>query len=172
MRHLVAHRKLRRNQGHRKALLRNLVLSLIEKERIITTVAKAKEARSLAEKMITLGKKGTLHHRRLALKFLNKKNQTKKLFDELAPRFSERNGGYTRIIKTNFRSFYYNRNWIIFTCHNYFDIAIQINYFFVTLNLIQGLVQNDGLYESAVSLLLKIETLFSFLLYNHQKGLL
>ncbi len=99
MRHLVAHRKLRRNQGHRKALLRNLVLSLIEKERIITTVAKAKEARSLAEKMITLGKKGTLHHRRLALKFLNKKNQTKKLFDELAPRFSERNGGYTRIIK-------------------------------------------------------------------------
>ncbi len=99
MRHLVAHRKLRRNQGHRKALLRNLVLSLIERERIITTVAKAKEARSLAEKMITLGKKGTLHHRRLALKFLNKKDQTKKLFDELAPRFSERNGGYTRIIK-------------------------------------------------------------------------
>ncbi len=99
MRHLVAHRKLRRNQGHRKALLRNLVLSLIEKERIITTVAKAKEARSLAERMVTLGKKGDLHHRRLALRFLTKKAQTKKLFDEIAPRFAEKNGGYTRIIR-------------------------------------------------------------------------
>ncbi len=99
MRHLVAHRKLRRNQGHRKALLRNLVISLIEHERIITTVAKAKEARSLAEKMVTLGKKGSLHHRRLALRFLTKKAPTKKLFDEIAPRFSERDGGYTRVIK-------------------------------------------------------------------------
>ncbi len=99
MRHLKDHRKLSRNQGHRKALLRNLVISLIENERIITTLAKAKEARRLAEKMVTLGKKGTLHHRRLAYRFLTKQAPLKKLFDEISPRFSERNGGYTRIIK-------------------------------------------------------------------------
>ncbi len=99
MRHLNDHRKLSRNQGHRKALLRNLVISLIEKERIVTTVAKAKEARRLAEKMVTLGKKGTLHHRRLAYRFLTKQEPLRKLFNEIAPRFAERNGGYTRIIK-------------------------------------------------------------------------
>ncbi len=103
MRHLVAHRKLGRNPGHRKALLRNLVISLIEKERITTTLQKAKEARSMAEKMITLGKKGSLHHRRLAYRFLTKKTPLKKLFDEIAPRFSERPGGYTRIIKLGTR---------------------------------------------------------------------
>jgi large subunit ribosomal protein L17 len=103
MRHLVAHRKLGRNQGHRKALLRNLVISLIERERITTTLQKAKEARSMAEKMVTLGKKGTLHHRRLAYKFLTKKIPLKKLFDEIAPRFSEREGGYTRIIRLSTR---------------------------------------------------------------------
>lgn len=98
MRHLVAHRKLRRNQGHRMALLKNLVASLIENERIVTMVAKAKETRPLAEKMITLGKKGTVHHRRLAFQFINRAGHVKKVFDTLAPRFSARNGGYTRII--------------------------------------------------------------------------
>lgn len=99
MRHLVAGKKLRRNTSSRKALLRNLVTSFLEKERVRTTLAKAKAARPLAEKMITLGKKNSLHSRRQALKFIFKKNAAKKLFDDIAPRFSERPGGYTRIIK-------------------------------------------------------------------------
>jgi len=80
-------------------LLRNLVTSFLEKERIRTTLAKARAARPLAEKMITLAKKNTLHTRRLALGFIYKKEVVKKLFDEIGPRFSERPGGYTRIIK-------------------------------------------------------------------------
>ena len=103
MRHLVKGRKLRRTTAHRQALLRNLVTSFIEKERIQTTLAKAKETRPLAEKMITLAKKNTLHTRRQALAVLTKESAVTKLFAEIAPRFSERPGGYTRIVKTGLR---------------------------------------------------------------------
>jgi len=81
------------------ALLRNLVTSFLERERIRTTLAKAKATRPLAEKMITLGKKDTLHARRQALRFIYKKEVVRKLFEEVAPRFTERPGGYTRIVK-------------------------------------------------------------------------
>jgi large subunit ribosomal protein L17 len=100
MRHLNQGRKLGRTTAHREALLRNLVTSLIDKERVMTTTAKAKEARPLAEKMITLGKKGTLHARRQALQVLYKESSVVRLFDTVAPRFSERPGGYTRVVKT------------------------------------------------------------------------
>lgn len=99
MRHLVKGKKLRRNTAQRRALLRNLVTSFLEKERINTTLAKAKAARPLAEKMITLAKKNSLHARRQALGFIYKKPVVKKLFEEIGPRFSERPGGYTRIVK-------------------------------------------------------------------------
>jgi len=99
MRHLVKGRKLRRPTEHRVALLRNLVTSFLEKERIRTTLAKAKEARPLAEKMITLAKRNTLHARRRALAFLRKEEVVTKLFNELGPRFAERPGGYSRIVK-------------------------------------------------------------------------
>lgn len=104
MRHLVKGKKLRRNTANRRALLRNLVTSFLEKERIKTTLAKAKAARPQAEKMITLARKNTLHSRRLALRFIYKKPVVKKLFDEIGPRFSERPGGYTRIVKIGPRS--------------------------------------------------------------------
>jgi len=99
MRHRVKGKKLSRDSAQRKALLRNLVTSFLEKERIRTTLAKAKSTRPLAEKMITLGKKNSLHSRRLALRFIYKRDVVKKLFDEISPRFSERPGGYTRIVK-------------------------------------------------------------------------
>jgi large subunit ribosomal protein L17 len=99
MRHLVKGRKLRRTTAHREALLRNLVTSLFDKERIKTTTAKAKEARPLAEKLITLGKKGTLHARRQVLAVLYKEDTAVRLFDVIAPRFTERPGGYTRVVK-------------------------------------------------------------------------
>ncbi len=99
MRHLVKRKRLGRNTAHRRALLRNLVTSFLEKERIRTTLAKAKATRPLAEKMITLARKDTLHAKRQALRFIFKKPVVKKLFEELGPRFSERPGGYTRIIK-------------------------------------------------------------------------
>lgn len=99
MRHRVKGKKLRRNTAHRRALLRNLTTSLLDKERVKTTLAKAKAVRPVAEKMITLGKKDTLHTRRRVLKYVFKKDVVKKLFDELGPRFSERPGGYTRIVK-------------------------------------------------------------------------
>jgi len=99
MRHLKAGRKLGRTTSHRLATLRNMVTSLIEYERITTTDAKAKELRRLADKMITLGKRGDLHARRQAMKVIRLKSVGKKLFDEVAPRFEGRNGGYTRIIK-------------------------------------------------------------------------
>ncbi|NIM59396.1 MAG: 50S ribosomal protein L17 [Candidatus Aminicenantes bacterium] len=99
MRHLVKRKKLGRDTSHRRALLRNLVTSFLEKERIRTTLAKAKAARPLAEKMITLARKDTLHAKRQALSFIYKKPVVKKLFEELGPRFSERPGGYTRIVK-------------------------------------------------------------------------
>jgi len=99
MRHLVKGRKLRRTSAHREMLLRNLVTSLLEKERITTTVAKAKETRPLAEKVITLGKRGTLHARRQVLRVVTKEEAATRLFDIVAPRFTERPGGYTRIVK-------------------------------------------------------------------------
>ena len=93
-------RKLNLPTDQRMALLRNLVTSLLENGRIETTVTRAKETRSLAEKMITLGKANTLHSRRQALAFITKEDVVKKLFDEIAPKYVERNGGYTRVIKT------------------------------------------------------------------------
>jgi large subunit ribosomal protein L17 len=99
MRHKVSGRKLGRNSSHRKALMRTMVTELLENERMITTVAKAKELRSVAEKMITLGKKETLHARRQALGFIRKKSVVHKLFETLAPRFADRQGGYTRILR-------------------------------------------------------------------------
>jgi large subunit ribosomal protein L17 len=104
MRHRVKGRKLRRPTAHRLALLRNLVTSFLEKERIRTTLAKAKETKPLAEKMITLGKKGSLHARRQALAFLRKEAAVTKLFDELGPRFGQRPGGYARLVKLAPRS--------------------------------------------------------------------
>jgi large subunit ribosomal protein L17 len=99
MKHLIKRKKLRRDTAHRRALLRNLVTSFLEKERIRTTLVKAKTAKPLAEKMITLARKDTLHAKRQALRFIYKKPVVKKLFEELGPRFSERPGGYTRIVK-------------------------------------------------------------------------
>ncbi len=99
MRHLVKGKKLGRNSAQRKALLRNLVTSFLEKERVRTTLAKAKATRPVAEKMITLAKKNTLHTRRLAMRYVYKKDVVKKLFDDIGPRFIERPGGYTRIVK-------------------------------------------------------------------------
>lgn len=99
MRHRYSGRKLGRTTAHREMLLRNLATSLVEKERIRTTAAKAKEVRPLAEKMITLGKAGTLAARRRALAVLVKEDAVARLFDTVAPRFAERNGGYTRIVK-------------------------------------------------------------------------
>ncbi len=103
MRHLKAGRKLGRNASHRLALMRNLTRALIEHERIITTVEKAKEARRFVEKLITLAKKNSLHARRLVLARLPDKDAVKKLFDELGPRFQDRPGGYTRVIKRHQR---------------------------------------------------------------------
>jgi large subunit ribosomal protein L17 len=99
MRHQNKTVKLGRTAEHRKALLANQVCSLIEHQRIKTTLAKAKAVRPLAEKMVTLGKKGSLHARRTALSVLRQKDAVKKLFDEIAPRSANRNGGYTRIIR-------------------------------------------------------------------------
>ncbi|HZO81983.1 MAG TPA: 50S ribosomal protein L17 [Candidatus Binataceae bacterium] len=103
MRHLNSGRKLNRTSAHRKALMRNLVLSLIRHERIRTTDAKAKELRRWAERMVTLGKRADLAARRRAYAFIGSHTAVKKLFDEIAPRFKERNGGYTRIVKYGVR---------------------------------------------------------------------
>jgi large subunit ribosomal protein L17 len=103
MRHAIDHRKLRRNPSHRKALLRNLMNSLVRSERIETTVARAKELRRLADRLITLGKRDTMHARRRVFSLLSDKKNTEKLFSGLAGRFSERMGGYTRIVRTGFR---------------------------------------------------------------------
>lgn len=99
MRHKLAGRKLGRLTGHRRALYRNLVTDILNYEKIITTEAKAKEVRGLAEKMITLGKTGGLHAYRQALSYLLDKKVADKVLSELAERYSERPGGYTRIIK-------------------------------------------------------------------------
>ncbi|HHE38988.1 MAG TPA: 50S ribosomal protein L17 [Candidatus Cloacimonetes bacterium] len=103
MRHKVRGKKFGRVSDQRKLMLKNLVVSLIEHGRINTTVAKAKEMRSLAEKVITYAKKGTVHHRRLAFRILNNRTLVKKVFDELAPRYEDRNGGYTRVLKNGVR---------------------------------------------------------------------
>ncbi len=103
MRHQNQGRKLNRTSSHRKALFRNLVLSLIRHERIRTTDAKAKELRRFADRMVTLGKRGDLSARRRAFDFIRSRDAVKKLFDEIAPRFKERNGGYTRVVKFGFR---------------------------------------------------------------------
>lgn len=99
MRHLKSGRKFGRTSAHRKAMFRNLVIALIRRERIRTTLAKAKELRSHVEKTITLGKKGTLHARRLAFAVVNEKDAFLKLFGTLSERYANRNGGYTRVIK-------------------------------------------------------------------------
>ncbi len=99
MRHKVAGRQFSRSSGHRQALYRNLVTDLLRYEKIITTEAKAKEVRGMAEKVITLGKQGGLHSYRQARAYLFDKNVTDKLFSELAPRYAKRPGGYTRIVK-------------------------------------------------------------------------
>ena len=93
-------RKLGRPTDQRKAMLRGLVTYLLENGRIETTVTRAKEVRALTERMITLGKNDTLHSRRQVLSYVTKEDTVKKLFDEIAPKYEDRNGGYTRIIKT------------------------------------------------------------------------
>jgi large subunit ribosomal protein L17 len=103
MRHQKAGRKLNKNGPHRKALFRNMVTSLLDHERIQTTDAKAKELRGLADRMITLGKRGDLHARRQALSVIRDKEVAAKLFGELADRYRDRPGGYTRVIKLGHR---------------------------------------------------------------------
>jgi len=103
MRHRNAGYKLGRNTSHRRALLRNLVTSVIERDRVETTLTKAKAVRPLVEKMITLGKKGDLHARRQALAFLMTDAAVERLFDTVAPRYGDRNGGYLRIVRTGFQ---------------------------------------------------------------------
>jgi large subunit ribosomal protein L17 len=103
MRHLKGGFKLGRTPSHRNSLLRNLTGSLIEKNRIQTTLTKAKAVQPIVEKMVTLGKAGSLADKRNALAYLYKRKTVQILFDEVAPRFMDRNGGFTRIIKTDFR---------------------------------------------------------------------
>ena len=99
----MAYRKLGRNTGHRGALLRNIVTSLLKHERIETTEARAKELNAIAEKMITLGKQGDLAARRQAMAYLMDEDVVKKLFDEIAPKYADRQGGYSRIMKLGYR---------------------------------------------------------------------
>ncbi len=104
MRHLKSGRRLGRKTSHREAMFRNMVTSLFAHEKITTTDAKAKEIRSVAEKMITLGKRGDLHSIRIAASFIREKSVVTKLFSTIAPRYKERAGGYTRIIKVGSRN--------------------------------------------------------------------
>ena len=103
MNHNKTYRKLGRRADHRKAMLKNLTISLLSAEKIETTVTRAKELRKFAERMITFGKKNTLASRRNAFAFLRNEEVVAKIFNELAPKYAERNGGYTRIIKTSVR---------------------------------------------------------------------
>ncbi len=103
MRHMKSGRKLNRTQSHRKALFANMATSLIKHEQIVTTLPKAKELRRVTDKLITLGKKGDLHSRRRAASQLRDERMAKKLFDELGPRYKDRPGGYTRVLKAGFR---------------------------------------------------------------------
>lgn len=99
----MAYGRLRRNSSHRRAMLRNITTSLLDKESIVTTEPKAAELKSIAEKMITLGKRGDLHARRQALAYLTDEDVVTKLFTTLAPRYQERAGGYVRVIKLDQR---------------------------------------------------------------------
>ncbi|MCG6884082.1 MAG: 50S ribosomal protein L17 [Silicimonas sp.] len=103
MRHARGYRRLNRTHEHRKALFANMAGSLIEHEQIKTTLPKAKELKRIADKLITLGKKGDLHSRRLAASRLKQDSHVAKLFEVLGPRYAERNGGYTRVLKAGFR---------------------------------------------------------------------
>ena len=104
MRHRKAGRKLGRITSHRIAMMRNLVTSVLEHERIVTTVPRAKEARGVVDHMITLGKRGDLHAKRQALSYLHSRDVVAKLFDNLSKQYAERQGGYTRIIRTGVRA--------------------------------------------------------------------
>ena len=103
MRHLKKGRSLHRSSSHRKAMLQNLAVSLLIHERVRTTEAKAKEVRRLVDRIITWGKRGDLHARRLAVRQVRSRTIVKRVFDELAPRYMERPGGYTRILKAGYR---------------------------------------------------------------------
>jgi large subunit ribosomal protein L17 len=103
MRHGMSGRKLNRTKSHRRALFANMAVALLTHEQITTTLPKAKEVRRVVDKMITLGKRGDLHARRQAISFLRCEVAAKKLFDVLGPRYSERSGGYTRVLRAGFR---------------------------------------------------------------------
>ena len=103
MRHRQSGRKLNRTSSHRKSLFKNMAQALLKHEQIITTLPKAKELKRFVEKLITLGKKGNLHSRRLAFNQIRDKDMVSKLFDNLAKRYSDRKGGYTRVLKAGFR---------------------------------------------------------------------
>jgi large subunit ribosomal protein L17 len=103
MRHGNAHRKLNRKPEHRRAMFANMAAALIKHEQIVTTLPKAKDLRPIVEKLITLGKRGDLHARRRAIAEIRDVPMVKKLFEVLAPRYKERNGGYTRVLKAGFR---------------------------------------------------------------------
>ena len=103
MRHRIAHRKLNRTASHRKAMFANMSSSLVEHEQIVTTLPKAKELRPFVEKLVTLAKKGDLGSRRIAIARMRNKDQAKKLFDILGPRYADRSGGYIRIMKAGYR---------------------------------------------------------------------
>ena len=103
MRHRVAGRKLSRHTQHRELMFRNMLVSLLQHERIRTTLAKGKELRSWADRIISLGKQGTLHAKRRAFALLRDKGAVKRLFDEIAPKFKDREGGYTRVYKLGWR---------------------------------------------------------------------
>ena len=103
MRHQNSGRKLNRTASHRKAMFANMAASLITHEQIVTTLPKAKDIRPIVEKLVTLGKKGSLHARRQAISEMRDRDAVKKLFETIAPRYRERNGGYLRIIKAGYR---------------------------------------------------------------------
>ena len=103
MRHRQSGRKLNRTSSHRKSLFKNMAQALLKHEQIVTTLPKAKELKRVVEKLITLGKKGNLHSRRLAFNQIRDKDMVSKLFDNIAKRYSDRNGGYTRVLKAGFR---------------------------------------------------------------------
>jgi large subunit ribosomal protein L17 len=103
MRHRIKGRKLNRTRSHRKAMFANMATSVLLHEQIVTTLPKAKEMRAIVDKLITLGKKGSLHARRQAISQIQDRDVVRKLFEELAPRYKERSGGYTRVMKAGFR---------------------------------------------------------------------
>ncbi len=104
MRHRRARQKLGMRTSHREAMLRNMVTSVLDREQIVTTDARAKAVRILVDRMITLGKRGALHARRQALSIVRSETVTAKLFDQIAPRFAQREGGYCRVVKKGFRA--------------------------------------------------------------------